>query len=120
MLSLQILVIRRFLLKIVVSALALWVADYLLSGFVVAGGVKGFLIAGLALGTINTFVRPLLKLISFPLILITFGLFTVVINAAILWYVGHWLNFVTISGLSTLLWATFIVSLVQTLLDQSS
>ncbi len=109
--------IRRFLLKIIVSALALWAADWLLAGFAVAGGLAGYLLAGLVLGVLNAFVRPILKLVSLPLILITFGLFTFVINAALLWFVARSLSFVTIADWTTLLWATFIISLVQTALN---
>jgi putative membrane protein len=106
-------VFRRFLLKIIVSALALWVADYLLAGFAVVGGLKGYLIAGVVLGLLNTLVRPIIKLISLPLILITFGLFTVVINIAMLLLAAHLTGIIVISGIDTLLWATFIISVVQ-------
>ena len=41
--------VRRFLIKVLVSALALWAADYLLPGFVVSGGIPGYLIGGLIL-----------------------------------------------------------------------
>ena len=73
--------IRGFVLKIIVSGVALWAADYFLAGFAVTGGLWGYAAAGLALGALNTFVRPLLKILTFPLILITFGLFSAIINA---------------------------------------
>ena len=110
--------IRRFLLKIVIGSFALWAADALLAGFAISGGLGGYLLAGLLLAVLNTFVRPILKLLSLPLILVTFGLFTVVINAAILWLVADISRVVTISGLVTLLWATLIVSVVYIVLDQ--
>jgi putative membrane protein len=109
---------RRFLAKVLVSALALWLADVLLPGFAVTGGFITYGLAGLLLGTLNTFVRPILKLLTFPLILITLGLFTVIINAGILWFVAHTLSSsIYIDGLWTLLWVTFIISAVQTILD---
>ena len=109
--------IRRFLLKIIVGSVALWAADALLAGFAVSGGLKGSLVAGFLLAALNTFVRPVLKLLSLPLILVTLGLFTVVINAAILWLVADLSGVVVIAGLGTLPWATFIVSLVYIVLD---
>lgn len=113
--------VRRFLVKVLVSSVALWIADILLSDFLVAGGITAYLLAGLLLGALNIFVRPVLKLLTFPLILLSFGLFTVVINAAILWSVAHVLDSVVlIANWWTLFWATFIVSTVQTLFEPAS
>lgn len=109
--------VRRFLIKVLVSALALWAADYLLAGFSVAGGIPGYLIAGLVLGALNTFIRPVLKLLTLPLILISLGTFTIVINAVILWFVPRITAAVSITGLWTLLWATLIVSVVNMLFE---
>jgi putative membrane protein len=107
--------IRKFLIKVLVSALAIWAADYLLPGFSVAGGIWAYLTAGLVLGALNTFVRPVLKLITLPLRLITFGLFTFVINAGILWLTANWLGTISIADLSTLILSTLIVSIVNIL-----
>ena len=105
--------VRRFIIKVLVSALALWVADYFLAGFSVAGGWVGYLTAGVVLGALNTFIRPVLRLLALPLILITLGLFTFVINAAILWVVSLAVRGVVITGLWPLLWATLIISIVN-------
>ncbi|MCA9374646.1 phage holin family protein, partial [Candidatus Peregrinibacteria bacterium] len=59
------------------------------------GGIKFFALGGLVIGTLNTFVKPLMKLLSFPLMLMTVGLFTFVINAVI-----FWLTVVAINGIS--------------------
>ena len=109
--------VRRFLIKVLVSALALWAADYLLAGFSVMGGITSYLIAGLVLGTLNTFIRPVLKLLALPLILVTLGFFTFVINAGILWLVARFLESVSIAGLWSLVWATLIVSVVNMLFE---
>ncbi|MEK7637908.1 MAG: phage holin family protein [Patescibacteria group bacterium] len=112
--------VRRFLIKVLVSALALWAADYFLAGLSVAGGITGYLIAGLVLGTLNTFIRPVLKLLTLPLILLSLGSFTVVINALILWSVPRITTAVSITGLWTLLWATLIVSVVNMLFEPNT
>lgn len=108
---------RTFIIKLLVNAAALWVADYMLTGFSVSGGLRGYVIAGTILALLNIFVRPLLKLLSFPLILLTFGLFTVVINAMMLWLTASLVGSITIeiTGAVALLWATFIVSLMNML-----
>ena len=62
--------VHRFLTKVLVCALAVYAADYFLAGFAVLDGIRGYLIAGLVLGLLNTFIRPILKLITFPLIMI--------------------------------------------------
>jgi putative membrane protein len=108
--------IRRFLVRVLVNAVALWAADELLGGFSVAGGIVGFLIAGGLLAVLNTFIRPLLKLVAMPLIALTLGLFTFVINAGILWFVGRVLDQVTIAGLTALALTTLIVTAVNMLL----
>jgi putative membrane protein len=111
---------RRFIVKIIASAVALWVADAVLAGFSVSDGIRGYLVAGLVLGALNTFIRPLLKLLALPLIFATLGLFTLVINAAILWFVAQSVDAVTLSGFFTLLWATLIVSVINMVFDSTT
>ena len=108
--------IRWIVMKIVASVAALWVADWLLSGFAVSGGLAGYLAAGAVLGLLSAFVRPILKILTFPLILVTLGLFTAVINAFLLWLAADLTGYIVISSLWSLLWATCIVSIVQTVI----
>lgn len=84
----------RFIVQIVVNALALWIAARFLPGIswestAVDGDQRlqtllGFLIIGLIFGLVNAIVRPVVKLLSLPLTVITLGLFTIIINAAML------------------------------------
>lgn len=85
-----------FVLAVLANALALWVASALLPG-IEFGGEGGDLaltvaLVALVFGLINAFVKPLLKLISLPLIVLTLGLFLVVVNALMLsltsWFAG--------------------------------
>lgn len=105
--------VRRFLIKVLVSAVAVWAADYFLAGVTVYGGYQGYLIAGLVLGALNTFIRPVLKLLALPLIMVTLGFFTFVINAGILWFVSESLDRFDITSLWSLAWATLIISVVN-------
>ena len=109
--------VRRLLIRIVVSALALWAADYLLPGFGVSGGITGILLAGAVLGLLNTLVRPILKLLAAPLILLTLGLFTLVINAALLWTAGQLTGVIVIANLTALALATLIVTAANIIFD---
>lgn len=85
-----------FVLAVLANALALWVASALLPG-IEFGGEGGDLaltvaLVALVFGLLNAFVKPLLKLISLPLIVLTLGLFLVVVNALMLsltsWFAG--------------------------------
>ncbi len=69
--------------------------------------------AGFILGMINFFVKPILKLISAPLILFTLGLFTIVINIAILLLLDYFMAELEISGFLAAFWATIVISAVN-------
>ncbi len=103
----------RFIIRILGNAVALYVAFYIVPGFVVAGSIEHYLLAGLILAILNTLVRPVLKIIAFPIILLTLGLFTFVINVLMLWALDYLLAFVSIEGLIALFWATIIVGIVN-------
>jgi len=109
--------LQRLLIKILVSSLALWVADHFLAGFSVSDGIKGYLIAGVVLGLLNALVRPIIKTVTKPLIWLTLGLFTIVINAAMLWLTAHLTGLITIVDLTALVLATLILSAVHIILD---
>ena len=73
----------RLLLNWVLSALAVWIVAHVVPGFWVRGAAAA-LIAALVIGFINATLGLFLKIITFPLTLITFGLFWFVVNAAML------------------------------------
>jgi putative membrane protein len=73
----------RLLLTWVLSAIAVWIVAQIVPGFSVRGPVAA-LIAALAIGFINATIGLVLKIITFPLTLITLGLFWLVINALML------------------------------------
>lgn len=83
---------KKFVIKIGVNAVALWVASLILKSGITfdrAGGstaqlVETVLIVALIFGLVNTFIRPVVKLFSFGLIVLTLGLITFVINALML------------------------------------
>lgn len=103
-----------FLISLVGTALALWVAVWLVPGFEFTGDWWQFLIAAVILGVINAIVKPILKLFSLPLIVLTLGLFLIIVNAAVLqivvWLSGDVLDL----GLTSdgFFWSTFWASIV--------
>ena len=95
------------------NILGLFLAQLWVAGFVVLGGWRAYLIAGIVLGLLNLIVRPILKVITFPLILITLGLFLIVINAVILWLTTQLTGIITIENYIALLLATLVLAAVN-------
>jgi putative membrane protein len=74
----------RALLQIVLNGVALLIAAKLVPGIVYTGDLLSLLLAGLVLGALNLLVKPILSFFSFPLIVLSLGLFYLVINGLIL------------------------------------
>ncbi|MEH2143515.1 phage holin family protein [Nostoc sp.] len=75
---------QHFLLTWLGTAVALLITSKIVDGFIVNNFVVA-LVAALVIGLVNAFIRPILRLLTFPITLLTFGLFTFVINALTLW-----------------------------------
>ena len=103
----------RFIIRILGNVVALYVAFLVVPGFLITGSWVQYLAAGLILAVLNFILRPILKLISLPLILLTLGLFTLVINMLILWLLDYLLAFISIQSLMALVLGTIIVSVVN-------
>jgi putative membrane protein len=78
----------RFLQSWIINTLAVLVAGVILRGHIRYGTPADLLVASLLLGVLNAFVRPILMLLALPLLIFTLGLFTLVINALLLYFVG--------------------------------
>lgn len=78
----------KMILTIIADAVAIWVAAYLISGIEIGGEGTSFWLTLLAVavifGVLNAVVKPILKLLSLPLIVLTLGLFLFVLNAIML------------------------------------
>jgi putative membrane protein len=82
----------RFLIRIAITAFAVWVAVGIVGGLEFDGSFWSLALIGLILGVINASVKPVLKILSIPVIVITMGLFLLVINwamfAFVVWLAG--------------------------------
>jgi putative membrane protein len=103
----------RFIIQIVINALAILIAAYLVPGIVFDGSVWKLLLAGLALGIANSWIKPLLNLISLPLIVVTFGFFTIVVNMAVLSFVALFIPELSIQGWTSAFWGVLVISLTN-------
>ena len=79
----------RFLLRLIITAVALWAAVALVQGITYTGPLYKLLIVALVFGVVNAFVRPILTVLTCPLIVLTLGLFVLVLNAVMLWLTGE-------------------------------
>ena len=75
----------KFLLRLIATALALWAAVLMVPGIAYTGGAFGLLGVALVFGIVNAVIRPILKLLTCPLVVLTLGLFVFVLNALMLW-----------------------------------
>jgi putative membrane protein len=75
----------HFLVRLLVNAAALWVATQIVPGVTYAGGVWPFLGVAFVFGLVNATIGPVTKVLTCPLILLTLGLFALVINGLMLW-----------------------------------
>lgn len=74
---------------IVLNGTVLYFVTKLVTDIQYTGGIKFFIIGGIVLGLINTFIRPFIKVMSLPLIMISGGIVLVVWNIAILWFLSY-------------------------------
>jgi len=100
------------IVRLLLSACGLGLADYLLDG-VRVDHFSTLFWAGLLLGIANAIVRPILIFFTLPITLLTLGFFLLVINAAMLGLVAWLLSGFYIDGFWTALWAWFIIAFTQ-------
>src|SRR5262245_57912065 len=101
-----------FILRGLIAALGLWAATEVLSGFTIDSALT-LVLAGLLLGVINAIIRPFALLLSLPALVITLGLFLLVVNAAMLGLVALLLPGFRIAGFWTAVGGALIVSIVS-------
>jgi len=105
----------RLLLNWVLSALALWIVAHFVSGFHVSGPTAA-LIAALVIGFVNATLGVFLKIITFPLTLVTLGIFWLVINAAMIELASAIVRGFRVDTFSAAFWGAIVLSLVNMLL----
>src|SRR6266849_6783165 len=109
-----------FIVRLLVNAAALWVATRLVPGVTYVGGWLPFVGVALVFGFLNTFIRPIAKVLTFPIIIVTLGLFSLVINALMLWLTSAMSSVLGFGFEVRGFWAAFfgalVVSIVSTLL----
>jgi putative membrane protein len=110
--------LRSLLISWVLLACAFAITSWLLSGLNVSGGVVGYLWVSLLFGVINALIGTLVRIVTFPLKILTLGLFSILVNAFLIWLTARWSSHLQLDKFWwTAIWAAIILSLVTVLLD---
>lgn len=107
----------RFLVRVLINALALWVASRLVPSIVFGGELGTLLLVALLFGLVNALLKPILKVLTCPLQILTLGLFTLVLNAFLLgltgWLAGQLGLAFEVQGFWAAFWGAIVVSIVS-------
>lgn len=106
-----------FLIRLIVSALSLWVAARFIPGIYVRDATT-LILAALLLGIVNAVVKPILVLLTFPVTLLTLGLFLLVLNAAMLGLTAWLLPGFSIAGFFPALLGWLVMALVGAVINR--
>jgi putative membrane protein len=102
----------RILLVWLINALSLLAVSYLLPS-VSVDSIYVALLTALVLGLVNTLIRPLLLLVTLPLSVLTLGLFTLVINGLLFWFVASFVEGFRVGGFWSAFWGAIVYSLIS-------
>lgn len=110
--------LKQFLQRWIISTVAVLVATYVVPG-ISYGTALDLLIATLVLGLLNSFLRPVLMLLSLPLLILSLGLFTIVINALLLLLVSALVGrqHFGVTGFGAAFWGALVISIVSLILN---
>ena len=103
------------LIRWAVLAFSMWIATLVVPGITVDGGVTTYLWVALLFGLINSFFGSIIKVLTFPVSIVTFGLFLFVVNAAMLSLTARWSEKLEVTGFWSALFASLIISVITTL-----
>jgi putative membrane protein len=109
---------RNFVIRAAIAGAGVWMASEIVPG-ITARSAGTIVLAAVLLGLVNATLRPIAVLLSLPLTLVTFGLFLVLVNAAMLGLVALLLPGFSISGFWAAIGGAIIVSVVSWALSRA-
>jgi putative membrane protein len=107
----------KLLVRWAALAVSFWVATALIPGIDVKGGFTTYLWVALLFGLLNATLGSLLKLLTLPAVILTLGLFLVVVNAAMLMLVARWNDKLEVENFWSAIFAAIIISVVTRLVS---
>lgn len=102
----------KLLFKIAINAFTLLVVEYIVPGFILSN-VWSAVVAAIAIGVVNTFIKPVLQLVALPISIMTLGIFALFVNVALLYGVSFIVPGFHISSF----WTAFVASIVLSLVS---
>ncbi len=110
--------LRSLLISWALLALAFALTAWILSGVTVSGGLWGYIWVSALFGIVNAVLGTILRILTLPLLLLTLGLFSVIVNAALLELTDALTHYLTIDSFFwSAIWAAIILSIVSVVLD---
>ena len=103
----------KLLLRWGILALAIWATTLVVPGIKVNGGFGAYLWVALLFGFINAFLGSLLKILTFPALILSFGLFSFVINAAMLELTSRWSKHLDVKDFLSALIGSLLISVIS-------
>ena len=105
------------IIRILISAVAVWVAAYFIPGVSVSGGAGTYVMVAIVLGFLNAFIKPILTILTIPITVITLGLFLLVLNVLMVYLTAYLIPSFHVSGFIAALLFSFVVSIITALID---
>lgn len=113
--------IERLLVRLIISAVAIWIASHLISGITPLNDIRLVVLVTLIFGAVNALIKPLFSLLTCPLQMLTLGLFTFIVNAAMLgltaWIAEQLAIPFQVNGFIAALLGAIVVSVVSWILS---
>jgi len=106
-----------FIIRLLINMVAILIIAYLLPKVIGVDSWMAALVAAFLLGVVNTFIRPLLVLLTLPLTLVTFGVFLLVINGLLLWLVSALVRGFHVHGFWGAVIGSVLISIVSWVLS---
>lgn len=103
----------RAIVQVIANGVAILIAASVIPGVAYTGGWLYLLLAGLVIGLINLLVKPLVSLLSLPLVILTLGLFYLVINGAMFWLAAWLLSGLAVDGCLPAILGGLVIAVVN-------
>lgn len=107
----------KILVRWLANSLGLWIASRLLAGMVIGEQLKTVLWVGLLLSIVNFFLKPVIILLSLPAIVLTLGVFLIVVNGFMVWVVDKLSTKLTFEGFGIAILAGLVIGLINYLVN---
>ena len=107
----------NLVIRLLINAVAIYAAAYFVNGVNLDGTWGQIAFVAIIFGVVNAIIKPIVKLFSLPFILLTLGLFTLVVNALMLWLTSNVSGALSVAGFGPAFWGAIVISLVSWVLS---